>query len=342
MIARLAILVLSLTMAAATFAQSVATLKPVARLPVGEPITLADIAALTGDATTLADMVVIADPTKQSGPDRRLTIELEQVRDLIAGAADIHTGRISIRGDSCRVILRAQTPETKQESAQSQEPQPTAQIGFTVRDHVRAKLVQTLGVTPDHIKFTFDEVDEVLLSTATKGWTVDVQPMGSSAKMPLRITMYDKHGGIRDESIRVGVRILREIVRTTRAVRRGTTLTPDDFEVDQAWLVPDVQFIEPIAATGVRLKRSMGAGEMVTSGQAELAEVVRKGDIVSIHMISGTIKIISTARALESGRIGDQIEFTSKQGEGRFAAKIQEPGRAVVIQGGSDFEGLVR
>ena len=338
---RLVILLVSLIAAGAAFGQGVVTLKPAARLDVDAPITLGDIAKLTGDAESLAGVVLHQNPAMTSGPDRRLTIELEKIRELIAAQSGVGAGQLSIRGDSCQVILRAKLAKQAVEAESSPAPKQTKQIGLTVKDHVEAKLIQTLGVKAEHLQFAYDEVDLPLLSTATRGWVVDVQPTGSSAKVPLRITMYDKHGGIRDESIRVGVRILREIVRTTRAVRRGATLTHDDFETDTAWLAPDVQFVEPIAATGIRLKRSIGAGEMVTSGHAELAEVVKKGDIVAIHLVSGTIVIKAPARALEAGRVGDQIEFAPMQGEGRFKAEVKAPGRAVVLTGATPLEDLV-
>jgi flagella basal body P-ring formation protein FlgA len=339
---RLVILLLSLIAAGVAYGQSVVTLKPVARLDVDAPIRLADIATLTGESKALAELIVNYDPASHSGPDRRLTVELKDIRELIASSRSLSTGQISIRGDTCRVILRAKHSEMPTESAGNPALKPDVQVGYTVRDHVKAKLVQTLNVDADHLQFSFDDADASLLSTATRGWTVDVQPTGSSAKVPMRITMYDKHGGIRDESIRVGVRILREIVRTKRAVRRGSSLTLDDYEIDEAWLAPDVQFIEPISASGIRLKRSIGAGEMLTSGHAELAEVVKKGDIVAIHLVSGTIVIRTPARALESGRVGDQIEFASLQTEGSFVAEVKAPGRAVVMTSTTPIEEFVR
>jgi len=339
---RFAIMVILVLVAVGARGQSVVTLKPVARLDVDQPITLGDIAILTGDALALAELVIDSDPATHSGPDRRLTINLEGVRKLIADSGSIGVGRVAIRGDACRVILRTQHAEIPPKTTEKPEILPVSQIGYTIKDHVKAKLIQTLGIDADHLQLTFDEADKTLLSTATRGWTVDVQPTGSSAKVPMRITMYDRHGGIRDESIRVGVRILREVVRTTRALRRGATLTPGDFEIDEAWLAPDVQFVEPIAAPTVRLKRNIGAGVMLTSGHTELAEVIKRGDIVSVHVISGTIVLRTPARALESGRVGEQIEFEPLNTEGRFAAVVKAAGRAVVLAGTTPLEEVIR
>ena len=339
---RIAILVILILAALGARGQSVVTLKPVARLDADQPITLGDIATLTGDALALAELVILSEPTLLSGPDRRLTVSLEDVRSHIAETGTIGTGRLSIRGDACRVILRTQRVEIPAEIDDTPSFLPDSQVGYTIKDHVVAKLIQTLGIHTDHLQLTFDEADAALLATGTQGWTVDVQPTGSSAKVPLRITMYDRHGEIRDESIRVGVRILREVVRTTRALRRGTTLTPDDFEIDEAWLAPDVQFVEPIAATNIRLKRSLGAGVMLTSGHIQYAEVIKRGDIVSVHVISGTIVLRTPARALESGRIGEQIEFEPMNSKGRFAAVIKAAGRAVVMASTPPLEEVIR
>ncbi len=342
MIARLFILVFALIGARCALAQGVVTLKPVARLGMDAPITLADVAQLTGGAERFAGLVVESDPALVSGVSRRLEVSLDDVRTLIGAASETGVGRLTIRGDMCRVILRVKQAPKALEAAEKPVVKPESNLGYTVRDHVEAKLVQTLGVTMDRLQIDFDEADLTLLSESTQGWSVAVEPTGSSAKMPMRITMYDARGEIRDESIRVGVRILRDVVRTKRAIKRGTTVTVEDFETDEAWLAPDVPYVEPENATSVRLKRSIGAGEMLTSGHVELAEVVQRGDIVSVHLISGTFRVLTEARALESGRVGDQIELASMQTSGQFVAVVKAPGRVVAFAGAQPLEGKNR
>ncbi|GAB5495833.1 MAG: hypothetical protein Phyf2KO_09130 [Phycisphaerales bacterium] len=339
MIVRLFILVLAFMSAQCALAQGVVTLKPVARLAMDAPITLADVAQLTGGAERFAGLVVESDPSTVSGVSRKLEVSLDDVQQLIGAASETGVGRLTIRGDTCRVILRMKQAPKPVETAEKPVVKPESNLGYTVRDHVEAKLVQTLGVPIDRLQIDFDEADLALLSESTQGWSVAVEPTGSSAKMPMRITMYDARGEIRDETIRVGVRILRTVVRTNRAIKRGTTLTADDFETDEAWLASDVPYVEPGSATNVRLKRSIGAGEMLTSGHVELAEVVQRGDIVSVHLISGTIRVLTEARALESGRVGDQIELASMQNSGQFAAVVKAPGRVVAFAGAMPLEG---
>lgn len=342
MIARLVILVLALLGAVGASGQGVVTLKPVARLSMDAPVTLGDIAQLSGEAEALAGLVIEQYPGQVSGASRRLEYPLDEVRKLIAGASETGVGRLTIRGDMCRVMLRTRRTPEPAETAEKRDVRPEAKIGYTVRDHVEAKLIQTLGVPRHRLQIEFDEADLALLSEATQGWTVAVEPTGSSAKMPMRITMYDARGEIRDASIRVGVRILRQVVRMKRAVKRGTTLTSDDYETDEAWLAPDVSYVDPMSATSVRLKRSIGAGELLTSGFAELAEVIKRGDIVSVHLISGTIVMRTEGRALESGRIGDRIELEPLQSKGRFVAEVKAPGRVVAFASAKPLGGVTR
>lgn len=336
---RVLISALALALSLPALAQDVITLRPVARLAIGAPVTLGDVAVLSGGAEALADVVILENPMDQAGADRRLDVSLDDVREKLELAPGFAAGRMNLRGEHCRVILR--TPVVADESPASDlRPAPKSGIvGLTVQDHVEAKLLQTFGVPKDQLQLTYDDSDARLLAFATSGWTVDVQPVGSSATMPMRITMYDASGNIRDESVRVGVRILREVVRTTRALGRGAQLSREDYEIDTAWLAPDVPYIEPMAVGTVRLRRSTGAGEMLTTGHAEQAEVIKRGEIVSVHVVSGTFVLRSPARALEAGRIGDTIEFEPLEGGGRFSAEVKAAGRAVAIAGATHLSG---
>lgn len=336
---RVLIWLLSVVFAGLSCAQGVVTLRPVARLDADAPITLADVALLTGSAETLAGAVLVENPAEHAGASKRLEIQLEDVRTALSGDPAFRAGRLALRGESCRVILRVKAPEPLGE-ALARSPLHIASVGPTLRDHIEARLVETLGVPRERLQLAYDARDAVLLSHATAGWTVDVQPVGASEAMPLRITMYDADGNIRDESVRVGVRILREVVRTTRAMRRGEGFTPADLARDTAWLAPDVPYIDAEAANTVRLRRSIGAGEMLTSAHAEQAEVIGKGEIVAVHVLSGTIVMRSQARALSAGRIGETIEFEPLTGGGRFSAEVKAPGRAVAIAGATPLSGI--
>ena len=333
MIRRLSLLLTALLIAAAVRAQGTVTLRPVARLTIGSPVTLADVATLTGTAQKLGDIVLLADPMPIAGADRRLEIKMEDLHHALADERRAATSRLRFSGSSCTIMLRPISASPAPTPTQDLPHAEPASAGLTLRDHIEARLVETLGVPRDRLELTYNDRDTALLSMPTVGWTVDVQPTGSSAKLPLRITMYDRTGGIRDESLRVGVRILRDVVRTTRALRRGATITSDDLTQDTAWLAPDISYVEPQLAVGLLIKRSVGAGELLTSGQVELAEVVKKGDIVAVHVISGSIVIRTPARALHAGRVGDQVEFESLTGHGHFMAEVKAPGRAVSIAG---------
>lgn len=338
MIPRLVILLLALLTACSSLAQGVVTLRPVARVEMGTPITLGDIALLTGEAKAFESLVIDAYPGDRAGADRRLDITLEDIRTRLASQTEFAAGRMTLRGETCRVILRVQSASQTDTDLPRPEIDP-ASVGVTIKDHIEARLVQTFGVPRDHLQLTYQDSEAALLASSTEGWVVDVQPIGSSETMPMRITMYDERGNIRDETARVGVRILRQTVRTTRALRRGETLSREDYETDSAWLAPDVPFIEPTAVGTIRLRRNTGAGEMLTTAHAEQAEVIKRGEIVSVHVLSGTIVLRSPARALEAGRVGDTIEFEPLKGEGRFMAEVKAPGRAVVIANATHLTG---
>ena len=61
--------------------------------------------------------------------------------------------------------------------------------------------------------------------------------------------------------------------------------------------------------------------------------VIKRGDLVNIHCISGSILIeLQRMRARRDGREGETIEFESADGKRtRLQARVSGPGRAVIV-----------
>ncbi|MGP1272259.1 MAG: flagella basal body P-ring formation protein FlgA [Phycisphaerales bacterium] len=338
---RLAALLLIVLTAASSAAQSVVTLRSVARIDADQPLTLGDVALVQGDAALTLVPLMLGDRHVDARRRRVVTTD-----DLSASlrAAGIRAHEVSLRGHECEILVRpaAATPD-RQEPGEAAPPDPTREsTGQTVLDHVRVRLEQLLGVSGDDLELTPDPRDAGLLATPSLGWTVEVRATGFSRRTPLRITLYGEDGSVREDTVRIGIRTRREIARVRHTTARGTRLDLDDLLIERVWLHPDEQPVPVEEAAGLVLRTRLDAGEMLRRADVETPVAIEKGDIVVVHVVTGTVVLRREARALGDGRPGETVEFEPVGAAGgRFAARVESPGRAIVLldRGPADIEG---
>jgi flagella basal body P-ring formation protein FlgA len=103
------------------------------------------------------------------------------------------------------------------------------------------------------------------------------------------------------------------------------------FEADRQWLAPTIQPATAAQAIGAIVRGRVEAGKVVMAKDVEPPIIVKKGDLVSVDCIAGTVVVGTTARAKENGTDGQVIEFQSLQSKKTFQARINGNGRAVMV-----------
>lgn len=78
-----------------------------------------------------------------------------------------------------------------------------------------------------------------------------------------------------------------------------------------------------IARVGIR------PGEIIRDSHTEQPLVIRKGDLVDIHCISGSIHMKIVARALEPAKEGQTVRFQATDSKRTLSARADGPRRAV-------------
>ncbi len=302
------------------------TLHAAARIDAGAELRLRDIATVTGSAF-IAELPIDAD-TQQPG---RLTLTVDDILRTL----DAHgVGRAAavVRGDRCTVIVRGRESPTRAEAPPTPpEADPPAADGRTVGDHVRAAIERSLGVSGPSLRLHFDPDDADQLARPTTGLTVDVHATGLGRRTPVRATIYHADGSIEVMRVNVGVQVQREVARLTRPLPRHAEIEPDHLTISREWLAPDEPHIEPGVATGQRLRRPLAAGDRLTDASVEPPIVIERGDIVMVHVVSGSVVLRQESRALESGRVGQRIRLEPISGGRSFRGAVEGPGRAVIM-----------
>lgn len=324
------ILVVILLLAAESRGDTTLTMRAAVRIDSGQTLTIGHIADVAGDPSVAALPI---DSQIEAG---RLNVTIADVRNTLTEHG-YRLASIAIRGDSCAVIVRAPRSVNLTESettVQVAEPQPPT-TGRTVRDHVRASIERSLGIGAEKLRLHFTETDNPTLDLPTTGLTVHVHPTGLGRQTPIRVTLYGRDGSIDVRRVRVGVQILRDVVRVTEQLARGQRVESSHLAVSQEWLAPDEPHIDPAEALGQRLRRTIDAGERLTDATVEPPIVVERGDIVIVHVVSGAVVIKRESRALESARAGQRIRLEPLAPGAPFQATVEGPGRAVIMLGRS-------
>lgn len=321
------------------FAQDSITLRPAAALRSG-PVHLADIADLGGAGTALGQVTITTLAASAK------TVSLAEVRDVLDKQPSINWGRLTLAGAACKVRVApdpaaSTSPTSSPAPAPAASPAPAA-TGPTVRSAVARKIAETLAVNEDDLRLTFDNSRSDILDMPTDDRVVAIQPLGASDKMSLSVTVYRADAIIATATIRVATLVKREVRIARVPLYRGQVLTDDLVSTDTQFL-PATAAPAPIdKVIGTAVRSRIEPGAVVLAKDIESPVVVKKGDKVTVDCISGTFVVRTTARALESGREGQEIRFvvdapqTSRRAakdapDASFTAKVQGPGRAIVL-----------
>lgn len=119
---------------------------------------------------------------------------------------------------------------------------------------------------------------------------------------------------------------------STGPLSRGTRLQESMLEkrrvIINAQRKSSYQSVKNLA--GMRLKRSIGAGTLLTPDLLEAPDAVSRGDRVIISASSGPVVIETRGEALASGKIGQQIPVENLRSQRRIYGIVSAPGRVDV------------
>lgn len=299
------------------------------------PVRLADIADLDGPrARSLAEVVVAESPTllpRDESLGRRLDVAL--VRDRLAAEPGVNWAFLTLHGSSVR--LREPPPSVYRSGADPADTRedPTEPIDIpivpgTVRALAHDVLLKILKARPEDLRVRWPERHAEFLDEPVDGRLIHVQPLGSSSRIPLSITVYEGDRIVRTESIRADLSVRRRAFVVSRAVTRGTRLDNSHVSDRLMWLGPGTA--PALEVLGQTTTRRLEPGSVVEVGDIEPPLVVRRGEAVTLHCVAGAVVLRSQTRALESARDGEAVRLEMTGTGQRVMARMNGKGRAVL------------
>lgn len=301
------------------------------------PVRLADIAALEGpEAERFALVEIEPDALAAAGLRRVFEITLAQVRASIEREG-ANWGRIALSGSAC-VVRVAGEPEPAPVDGESAPAPPTpAPIALdgppTVRTRVGALLLELFDAAPADLRLLFDPRDEAFLNTPEWGRRIDLQPntTGGSGRQSVTVRIFEGERLIEARTLRVDALLRRTVLRLASTAARGAVIAPEHLTEQELWIDPAGE--APVAgmesALGMLARTRLDAGAILRKGDIEAPILVRRGERVTVHCMSGGVALRVKARAQADARMGELVECRIDGRRGGFGARVT--GRGVVV-----------
>lgn len=301
----------------------------------GNVARLADVAVLEGpEAERLGDVVVIADLGLSSRADGVARLDVRAVRRALdEGGA--RWGRLALQGSVCEVrsVGSGSSAEAREERA---EGAGLAEAGRgNVRGAVEEMLCRLYGVGSEDLRATYDARDWGFLSREVWGKRVEAQPGGSAtgSKQPVRVWVYEGDRVALEGQVSASVEVRKRVAVLTRALRRGELIGEGDVRMEEMWVDASGSPASVEDVVGREARTRLSAGGVVRSTDVEAAQVIRRGDLVTVHCVSGGVVVKAPARALGDAREGESVELRMDGSKRSFVARASGKGRAVIEVG---------
>jgi flagella basal body P-ring formation protein FlgA len=325
-------------------AQTTVTLNLSARMSAADaPVTLAGIARLEGpEARRFGEVVVL------ERADAKQAVSLADVRATLQ-AAGANFGTLTLRGSSCRIELPGAAPAAAKPAMERSKGGPDFEVVDidgppTIRTAIARRLAAMHGVAHDAIQLAFDEKDRATLATPhSDRQTVHVQPAASasSSRVPLRISVYVGDRVIADYRLTADILLRREVLVATREIERRELISDPDVRLEPRWIPPGENPPDRGAVVGSEARARIKEGSTFKSNAVESPVLIRRGDVVYVECLSGSMVVRARAKALGAGREGETIAFQMDGADDSFMARVAGRGRAVMLAVAA-FDGQAR
>jgi flagella basal body P-ring formation protein FlgA len=338
-----AALVMTWVAAGRANAQDTITLRASAQADPAQPLRLRDLADLNGpSAEQLGAVVIDGAWAKGTEPGGWSTISIDAVRSALKAHESANWARLVLRGSSCVVRRNDQPAETAASSAPaapacvSAAPATTGSDSRgTLRALILTRLAAFVGDEPANLRLTFEERDAAVLATSLAGRTAEINPTGSADRIPVAVRIYEHDRLVASATIRVQVEVKRRALIARAPLKRGDVLRAADVAEEERWMLLTAEPAS-VHSLGSIVRGRVTQGQVIRAADLEPATVIRKGDLVSVSCISGSIVVRTTGRALEDGKVGEVIRLEKQGSKKPFNARVAGPGRAVTVAAGSD------
>jgi len=125
------------------------------------------------------------------------------------------------------------------------------------------------------------------------------------------------------------VYIFSAIPVAARPLTRGELVSAADITVDTVniSLIRQEFLSATELAVGKEVKRNINQGEPLRSALLDAPRAIKRGDLVELASVAGSIRVITSGTAMSDGRIGQKIRVRNTQSTRVVSARVMAPGQ---------------
>ncbi len=327
---------------------------------VNDKIRIGDLCELRGlDAAserTLTNIIV----TDAPAPGETRVIRMETLRAaLTAGGANLATVTLggathcTVNRPSLIIAHQSETERSPVRNTPRNVSSTSAQVtlvhdtplpgdGFlTLRQAIINhfdELLSRYGGSAD-VVFNRDSEQFLNLSGPTYEFQIRARKSQPLGLIPLNVDVLSEGRVAQTVSVVAQVSLMRQTVVARRAINQGATIQRQEVELIPLRLarLDRPGLTDTTRAIGQRAKRFIPAGAVIEPDALESVPLVTRGQLVTLTSVAGAIRVVTTAKAMQNGLLGDVIRVRALDRKRiELEAVVLGPGEVGVGQSTTD------
>lgn len=235
----------------------------------------------------------------------------------------------------------APAPVTAVKSAAASQPaatQASEQAGLTLATTLTSEIVDRLSAPPEDVQVSFDTLNPLLEQTLESGQRWQSRMITRSALGTVQWEAQLVSGGQITKRLSVQAKVQRKVqnVVCNKTLEAGDVVLDGDLTVEERWIDRKIptQFTRIQDVAGQAAQRGIAAGSVLDQRDFKPVQLVARDGLVTLYVVSGGLRIKTSVRATEAGRLHDRITVRNEKTGERLNATVI--GKNLVVLGTID------
>lgn len=282
----------------------------------GDTVSLGDVGEIRGfpleTEATLRALIVATSPK----PGGSRIVHIDMIRETLLDGG-INMATLTLQGATrcaiSRPVVTAQIPREADaaRSGRSEQTGASPARGTTLREAIFEYFNNELRRYHGRAEIVFDGTSAQILALSGPTYRFTVRrrhgvPLGL---LPIDVGVHAGDKVVQTVSMVVRVTMLRPAVIARRSINQGATIRASDLDfLPMSFTRVDRLGLDEMAlAVGQRAKRFIPSGASLESTMLEAVPLVHRGQLVTLQSVVNGIRVVTTAKAVESGLLGEYI-----------------------------------
>jgi flagella basal body P-ring formation protein FlgA len=202
---------------------------------------------------------------------------------------------------------------------------------------IEARIQQEAAATGEKLRITIDSIAPQLTAPVAQGRRWICRPLSRTLLGTVNFEAQLTDGTRVIERLNVQTKVERQqqVVVSRTKLDRGDILTPGSVRVEETWLdrnLPTLASSEN-QVLGLETIKAVGVGTLLDTRDFRPALMATRGDPINVIFLSGNLKVQMNGRALQDGKMHEQITLRNEQTGDTYQATLI--GKRLAVVGGT-------